>query len=164
MPPSDAGRNAGDPHDLRRFVDAQADAYARALAELQSGQKRTHWMWYIFPQLDGLGFIATAKHYAIKSVAEAQAYLAHPIVGPRLLECVEAVLRVEGRSATAIFGSPDDWKLRSCATLFALVSPPGSVFHRLLDTYYRGERDVKTLELLGMAGAGGQRAGGGCDS
>jgi len=163
MTPSDAGRSAGDPYDLRRFVDAQADAFERALAELQRGQKRTHWMWYIFPQLDGLGFSATAKHYAITSIAEATAYLAHPLLGPRLQQCAETVLRIEGRSATAIFGSPDDWKLRSCATLFALVSPPGSVFDRLLDTYYRGERDAKTLQLLGVAGAGGQRPGGGCD-
>jgi uncharacterized protein (DUF1810 family) len=116
-------------------------------------------MWYIFPQLDGLGFSATAKHYAIKSVAEATAYLAHPILGPRLQQCAEAVLCIEGRSATAIFGSPDDWKLRSCATLFALVSPPDSVFDRLLAKYYRGEGDLKTLQLLGKAGAGGPRPG-----
>jgi uncharacterized protein (DUF1810 family) len=163
MIPSDAGRSAGDPYDLSRFVHAQAGAYERALAELQSGQKRTHWMWYIFPQLDGLGFSATAKRYAIKSVDEAQAYLAHPILGPRLQQCAEVVLRIEGRSATAIFGSPDDWKLRSCATLFALVSPPGSVFDRLLGKYYRGERDTKTLQLLGRASAGGLRSGGGCE-
>ena len=161
MTPSDAGRSAGDPYDLRRFVDAQADAFECALAELQSGQKRTHWMWYIFPQLDGLGSSATATHYAITSIAEATAYLAHPLLGPRLLACAEALLRIEGRSATAIFGSPDDRKLRSCATLFALVSPPGSVFERLLDMYYHGERDTKTLQLLGMAGAGGARPGGG---
>jgi uncharacterized protein (DUF1810 family) len=156
-------RSTADPYDLGRFVHAQADAFERALAELQRGQKRTHWMWYIFPQLDGLGFSATAKRYAIKSVEEATAYLAHPILGPRLQQCAEAVLRIEGRSATAIFGSPDDWKLRSCATLFASVSPPGSVFDRLLDTYYRGERDTKTLQLLGMAPGGGHRPGGGCE-
>jgi len=161
MTPSDAGRSADDPYDLHRFVHAQVGAYERALAELQSGQKRTHWMWYIFPQLDGLGYSATAKRYAIKSVEEAAAYLAHPILGPRLQQCAEAVLRIEGRSATTIFGSPDDWKLRSCATLFALVSPPGSLFDRLLDTYYGGERDAKTLQLLGRAGAGGPRPGGG---
>ena len=158
MTPSDAGRSAGDPYDLRRFVDAQTGDYARALAELQSGRKRTHWMWYIFPQLDGLAFSATSKRYAIKSVEEAKAYLTHPILGPRLQQSAEAVLRVEGRSATAIFGSPDDLKLRSCATLFACVSPPGSVFDRLLAQYYRGERDLKTLQLLGMAPAGGSSA------
>ena len=164
MTPSDAGRSPADPYDLNRFVHAQADAYKRALAELQSGQKRTHWMWYIFPQLDGLAFSSTSKHYAIRSVAEAQAYLAHPILGPRLRECAEAVLGIEGRSATAIFGSPDDLKLRSCATLFASVSPPGSVFDRLLGKYYRGERDTKTLQLLGMAQPGDQCSGGGCES
>jgi len=164
MTPSDAGCSTSDPYDLGRFVHAQVGDYERALTELQNGQKRTHWMWYIFPQLDGLGFSSTSKHYAIKSVAEAQAYLAHPILGPRLQQCAEAVLRIEGRSATAILGSPDDMKLRSCATLFALVSLPGSVFHRLLDMYYGGERDTKTLQLLGRAQAGGLRPGGGCES
>lgn len=149
MTPWDDNRSAGDPHELSRFVHAQVSDYERALAELRSGQKRTHWMWYIFPQLDGLAFSATAKRYAIKSLAEAQGYLAHPILGPRLRQCAEAVLGIEGRSATAIVGSPDDLKLRSCATLFACVSPPGSVFERLLDKYYRGERDPKTLQLLG---------------
>ena len=147
--PVDDSRRAGDPYDLSRFVHAQAGDYERALAELRSGQKRTHWMWYIFPQLDGLAVSATAKRYAIKSVAEAQAYLAHPILGPRLRQCAEAVLGLEGRSATAIFGSPDDLKLRSCATLFACAAPPGSVFDRLLGKYYRGERDPRTLQLLG---------------
>ncbi len=141
---------ADDPFELSRFVAAQEDSYADALWEIRDGQKRTHWMWYIFPQLDGLGFSPTAKHYAIKSLAEAKAYLAHPVLGPRLLQCAEAAARVEGRSATEIFGSPDDLKLRSCATLFACVSPPGSVFDRLLDTYYGGERDQKTLRLLGL--------------
>jgi uncharacterized protein (DUF1810 family) len=108
-------------------------------------------MWYIFPQFDGLAFSSTSKHYAIKSIEEAKAYLDHPILGPRLLESAEAVLRVEGRTASEIFGSPDDLKLRSCATLFACVSPPGSVFDRLLSKYYRGRRDGKTLQLLGMA-------------
>lgn len=140
-----------DPHDLNRFVRAQEGDYERALAELRSGRKRTHWMWYIFPQLDGLGFSATARHYGIKSLEEARAYLAHPILGPRLEESAEAVLRIEGRSATAIFGSPDDLKLRSCATLFAAASPPGSVFERLLGKYYGGARDARTLQLLGMA-------------
>jgi len=107
-------------------------------------------MWYIFPQLDGLAFSATAKHYALKSIEEARAYLAHPLLGPRLLECAEAVLRIEGRSAREIFGSPDDLKLRSCATLFACVSPPGSAFERLLTRYYGGGRDEKTLQLLGI--------------
>ena len=107
-------------------------------------------MWYIFPQFDGLGFSSTSKHYAIKSVDEAKAYLAHPVLGPRLLKCAEAALGVENRSATAIFGSPDDMKLRSCATLFACVSPPGSVFEHIIAKYFQGERDGKTLRLLGV--------------
>jgi uncharacterized protein (DUF1810 family) len=136
---------------LNRFVRAQETDYQRALSEIRSGRKRSHWMWYIFPQIDGLAFSSTSKHYAIKSLAEAKAYLDHPILGPRLLECAQAVIGVEGRSATEIFGSPDDLKLRSSATLFACVSPPGSVFDRLLEKYYRGERDGKTLQLLGNA-------------
>jgi uncharacterized protein (DUF1810 family) len=137
-----------DPYNLSRFVQAQEADYAQALSEIKSGRKRTHWMWFIFPQFDGLAFSATSKHYAIKSTAEAKAYLDHPILGPRLLECAEAVVQVDGRSAAEIFGSPDDLKLRSSATLFASVLPAGSVFDRLLEKYYRGERDGKTLELL----------------
>jgi uncharacterized protein (DUF1810 family) len=151
MTSANDARSSDDPYDLSRFVRAQENDYAQALSEIGSGRKRTHWMWYIFPQIDGLGFSSTAKHYAIKSLEEAKAYLGHPILGPRLLECAEAVFHVEGRSAADIFGSPDDLKLRSCATLFACVSPPGSVFDRLLKKYYRGEHDDKTLRLLGIA-------------
>jgi uncharacterized protein (DUF1810 family) len=138
-----------DPYDLNRFVQAQEGDYEQALAEIGSGRKRTHWMWYIFPQLDGLAFSSTSKFYAIKSLDEARAYLAHPILGPRLLACAEAALRVEGRSAKEIFGSPDDLKLKSCATLFARVLPPGSVFDRLIEKYYGDQRDGTTLRLLG---------------
>lgn len=144
------GPRTGDPYQLERFVAAQQDDFERALAELQGGKKRTHWMWYIFPQFDGLAFSATSKYYAIKSIDEARAYLEHPILGPRLRQCAEAALGVEGRSALEIFGSPDDMKLKSCATLFACVSPPGSVFERLLAKYYDGQRDGKTLRLLGF--------------
>jgi uncharacterized protein (DUF1810 family) len=140
---------AGDPHDLDRFVRAQEGDYERALAEIKGGRKRSHWMWYVFPQYDGLGFSATSTRYAIRSVAEAEAYLRHPVLGPRLVACAEAALGVEGRSAFEIFGSPDDMKLRSCATLFARVSPAGSVFERLLDKFFGGEPDAKTLRLLG---------------
>jgi uncharacterized protein (DUF1810 family) len=147
-------RSSDDPYNLSRFVHAQEDSYAHALAELRSGHKRTHWMWYIFPQIDGLALSTTSQRYAIKSIEEAEAYLAHPLLGPRLLECVEAVLQIEGRSATEVFGSPDDLKLRSCATLFACVSPPGSVFDRLPTKYYGGERDKNTLRLLRMASDG----------
>lgn len=143
-------QSVDDPYDLRRFVRAQEADYEQALSEIRSGRKRTHWMWYIFPQLDGLAFSSTAKYYAIKSLAEAEAYLEHPILGPRLRECSEAAVGVEGQSAVEIFGSPDDLKLRSCATLFAQASPPGSIFDRLLAKYYRGQTDNKTLQLLGM--------------
>jgi uncharacterized protein (DUF1810 family) len=139
---------AEDPYDLKRFLLAQEADYDRALSEIRVGRKRSHWMWYIFPQFDGLGFSSTAKHYAIRSLAEAKAYLEHPVLGPRLLECAEAVVSLEGRSATEIFGSPDDLKLGSCATLFASVSSRGSVFDRLLGKYYQGKRDAKTLRLL----------------
>ena len=121
---------AGDPHNLSRFVEAQDQDYDQALSEIRRGRKQSHWMWYIFPQFDGLGFSAISRRYSIKSRAEAEAYLRHPVLGPRLIECAEAALGVEGRSAFEIFGSPDDMKLRSCATLFARVSPAGSVFER----------------------------------
>ena len=148
------GNNSGeadDPHDLDRFVSAQAKDYSRALAEVRAGEKRTHWMWYVFPQFVGLGFSATSQHYAIRSRAEAEAYLQHPVLGPRLAEISEAALAVEGKSALDVFGSPDDAKLCSCATLFAVVSSAGSVFERLLAKYFRGERDAKTVRLLDAA-------------
>jgi uncharacterized protein (DUF1810 family) len=140
--------NTKDKYNLSRFLQAQEEDYERALSEIRRGQKRTHWMWYIFPQLDGLAFSSTAKHYAIKDMGEAQAYLEHPVLGPRLRECAEAAVQAQGSSAKEIFGSPDDLKLRSCATLFARISAPGSVFERLLGKYYDGQRDPKTLELL----------------
>jgi uncharacterized protein (DUF1810 family) len=149
---SDA-RSQEDPYHLSRFLEAQAGDYDQALSEIRNGQKQTHWMWYIFPQIDGLAVSSISKDYSIKSIDEAKAYLEHPVLGPRLLECAEAVVGVEGRSATEIFGSPDDLKLRSCATLFACVSPPGSVFDRLLGKYYGGGRDGKTLDLLGITPA-----------
>ena len=138
-----------DPYDLNRFVAAQDGDYNRALSEIRAGRKQSHWMWYVFPQFNGLGFSPTARRYAIRSVAEAEAYLNHPVLGPRLTECAEAVLGVDGRSAAEIFGSPDDMKLNSSATLFAVVSPGGSVFERLLDKYFGGVRDEKTLALVG---------------
>ena len=141
--------SAADPYDLARFVRAQERDYEKALSEIRDGRKRSHWMWYIFPQFDGLGVSSTSIHYAIKSVGEAEAYLRHPVLGPRLLEIAQAAVEVEGRSALAVFGTPDDMKLQSCATLFASVSPAGSVFQRLLDRYFGGEPDDKTLGLLG---------------
>jgi uncharacterized protein (DUF1810 family) len=144
---------ASDPFNLQRFLGAQEDNYEDAIAEIRSRKKRTHWMWYVFPQFDGLGSSSTAKHFAIKSLDEARAYLEHPILGARLRECAEAALHIDGKSATEIFGSPDDLKLKSCATLFACVSLPESVFERLLDKFYAGRRDHRTLELLGLANA-----------
>lgn len=140
---------ADDPYDLARFLTAQEDDYAQALREIRAGAKESHWIWYIFPQIDGLAISPTSKHFAIKSIDEARAYLDHPVLGPRLRECAEAVLGVEGRSAHEIFGSPDDMKLRSCATLFARVTSAGSVFARLLGKYFGGEADPKTMRLLG---------------
>jgi uncharacterized protein (DUF1810 family) len=143
-----------DPHNLSRFVEGQEVNYAQALAEIRRGRKQSHWMWYIFPQFDGLGHSSMSKRYSIKSVAEAEAYLRHLTLGPRLVECCEAALKVEGQSAHDIFGSPDDLKLRSCATLFARISPAGSVFDRLLDKYFDGDRDGRTLRLLDAAREG----------
>jgi uncharacterized protein (DUF1810 family) len=137
-----------DPYDLDRFVDAQAGDYERALREIHAGRKRSHWMWYVFPQYRGLGASATSRHYAIRDLAEARAYLTHPTLGPRLVQCFEALLALQGRSATQIFGSPDDLKLRSCATLFERADPAQPVFGRVLDRYYGGERDPATLALL----------------
>jgi uncharacterized protein (DUF1810 family) len=139
---------SADVHDLARFVDAQRASYATALEEIRSGRKRSHWMWYVFPQLAGLGSSPMAERYAIRSLDEARAYLAHDVLGPRLVECAAAVLAVEGRSAREIFGSPDDLKLRSSATLFALVSSAGSVFRAVLDRYFGTTPDPRTLELL----------------
>ena len=138
-----------DPHNLDRFVQAQQSDYEQALREITNGRKRSHWIWYIFPQIDGLGFSSMSREYAIRSAGEARAYLQHPVLGPRLLACARAALSHEGRSATEIFGQPDDMKVRSCATLFAAVSPPGSVFQALLDKYYPGGADGATIRLLG---------------
>lgn len=142
---------AADPHDLARFVTAQEGIYEDALAEIRRGHKESHWMWFVFPQVAGLGVSPTAQYYAIGSLAEARAYLAHPVLGPRLTACADAVLGVEGRTAHEIFGSPDDLKLRSSMTLFAQVAPGDSVFRRVLTRYYAGKPDQRTLELLGPA-------------
>ena len=130
-----------DPHNVRRFVDVQERDYEQALSEIRSGRKRSHWMWYVFPQFAGLGMSATSQHYAVKSLAETEAYLAHPVLGPRLMECVEAVLAIEGRSAFEILGSPDDMKLRSCAALVAeaAVHIGRAAFVKSLDDHVQHE-------------------------
>ena len=137
-----------DPFDLNRFVEAQDAVYERALAELKRGRKTSHWMWFIFPQIDGLGRSSTAQFYAIKSAGEAKAYLNHPVLGPRLIACSTVLLQSQGLSVDDIFGFPDDLKLRSSMTLFGSVSEPDSVFTRVLGQYFEGEPDPRTLELL----------------
>jgi uncharacterized protein (DUF1810 family) len=146
-----ATESGPDPYDLGRFVNAQASDYEQALSEIRSGRKRSHWIWYVFPQIDGLGFSSMSRRYSIKSLDEARVYLDHPVLGPRLVECAEAAFGVAGRSAYEIFGSPDDMKLRSSATLFASVTPADSVFARLLDKFFDGKPDDKTRELLQAA-------------
>ena len=143
--------NGSDPYDLNRFVQAQERNYDQALREIRAGRKQSHWMWYIFPQFEGLGFSPTSQRSAIKSIAEAEAYRQHPVLGRRLVECCEAVIGVNGRSANEIFGSPDDVKLWSSATLFAQVSAPGSVFESLLSKFFEGAPDQQTLHLIAGA-------------
>ena len=136
-----------DPHDLARFVTAQADSHATALAELRRGRKASHWMWFVFPQITGLGHSPTARHYAIRSAAEARAYLAHPLLGPRLLEATAAAMAAPG-SAEAVFGGIDAIKLRSSMTLFAAVADDPAPFRAALDRFFGGEADAATLTLL----------------
>jgi uncharacterized protein (DUF1810 family) len=133
--------------NLRRFVDAQEPIYATALGELSRGHKQTHWIWFVFPQVDGLGKSAMAHRYAIKSRAEADAYLAHPVLGPRLLECTETILDHPDLTAHDIFGSPDDMKFRSCLTLFELVDG-GPTFSEALTGFFDGKRDPATLSIF----------------
>lgn len=147
-PPGTPPHAARDPFTLERFVLAQQDTYEHAREEIQAGRKRTHWMWFVFPQVQGLGLSDMARRYAITGPDEARAYLAHPVLGPRLLEITRALLAREGMTAHEIFGSPDDLKLRSSATLFASVSAPGSVFEQVLARYFHGEPDQATLERL----------------
>ncbi len=145
--------NQDDPYDLNRFPAAQEGVYERALAELKSGRKRTHWMWYIFPQIDGLGYSPTARRYSIKSVEEARQYLNHPVLGKRLVECTKAVIALKGGSVSEIFGYPDDLKFKSSMTLFEKIAGPCSVFSSALDKYCHGERDAATLRLLEKPGS-----------
>jgi len=137
-----------DSYDLERFVDAQAPVIDDVKAELRAGRKRTHWMWFVFPQLAGLGRSRMAKRYALTSRGEAEAYLAHETLGPRLRECTALVNDIEGRSANDIFGSPDDLKFRSSMTLFAAVADDPTPFETALEAYYDGDPDPKTIELL----------------
>ncbi|HWO72273.1 MAG TPA: DUF1810 domain-containing protein [Dehalococcoidia bacterium] len=137
-----------DPYHLQRFVDAQEPVYDQVLRELRAGRKTSHWMWFIFPQIAGLGHSSTSRYYAISGRKEAEAYLAHPVLGARLRECTALVNAVQGRSAHQIFGSPDDLKFRSCMTLFAECAEDGAVFREALEKYFGGEKDPLTLERL----------------
>ena len=136
-------------HDLERFVEAQNPVYESVCTELSAGQKTTHWMWFIFPQLKALGRSATAKHFGLEGRDEAAAYWQHPVLGPRLKHCTELVLGVQGKSARQIFGATDEIKLRSCMTLFELVAPDEPAFGRVLDRFFGGRRDEVTAGLLG---------------
>jgi uncharacterized protein (DUF1810 family) len=135
--------------DLDRFLEAQQNVYGIALSELKSGRKLSHWMWFVFPQIDGLGSSPTAKRYAIKSTAEARAYLNHPLLGARLTECTKTLLAIKGLSASDIFGYPDDLKFCSSMTLFESVAPKDSLFSEAIDQYFGGHRDAKTLAIIG---------------
>jgi uncharacterized protein (DUF1810 family) len=141
--------SASDPFDLQRFVEAQARVYHTVVDELRAGRKRSHWIWFVFPQLSGLGSSPMAALYAISSLDEARAYLQHDVLGPRLHECAQLVNRVEGRSVTQIFGSPDDLKVRSSMTLFARATDDNDDFVELLERYYGGQEDPLTVARLG---------------
>lgn len=137
-----------DPYNLRRFVDAQDAVYERVRSELRAGYKSSHWMWFVFPQIEGLGSSHTAAEFAISSLGEAAAYLGHPILGPRLRECTRLTLDVEGRSITDILGGTDGMKFRSCMTLFAHATPDNELFEQALEKYFGGEFDRLTLERI----------------
>ena len=139
---------ASDPYDLERFVEAQRGIFDEACAELRRGRKTGHWMWFIFPQIAGLGFSATSQHYAIQSLDDARAYLRHPTLGSRLREVSQILLSINGKTAHDIFGSPDDIKLRSSMTLFAHAAEDNAVFLEILQKYFSGVEDSRTLELL----------------
>ena len=144
-----------DPYRLERFVKAQAEVYPQVLEELRRGRKTSHWMWFVFPQIRGLGLSAMAKEYAISSLAETRAYLEHPLLGPRLRECVQLMLDVAGKSVRDILGSPDDLKFRSCMTLFVKAAPEEPLFAAALTQYYGGEQDSRTLDALSQASLSG---------
>ena len=139
---------SADPFDLARFVEAQAPVYENALAELRAGRKRSHWMWFVFPQIRGLGISPTAQYYAVSGLDEARAYLAHPVLGPRLLACTAAVTAHHGTPVSRIFGAPDDLKFRSSMTLFELAADGPSEFSRALDALCAGERDKITRAIV----------------
>ena len=149
----------GNGPDLSRFIQAQKQDYDTALREIRNGKKESHWMWYIFPQIRGLGTSRMSEYYAVQSRGEAAAFLEDPYLGRNLEEITRALLELDGNDAYAVFGYPDHMKLRSCMTLFACVSEEGSVFHRVLEKYFGGKPDTATLRLLGTDGIGGADPG-----
>jgi len=135
-------------YNLERFVDAQQRDYQNALSEIKNGRKRSHWMWYVFPQIQGLGFTEMSRFYAIKDINEATAYLQHPVLGKRLTEISKVLLTLKNTDATSVFGNPDDLKLRSSMTLFAAVKESDPVFQAVLDKFFKGVKDARSLEIL----------------
>lgn len=133
---------------LNKFIKAQQNSYQQVVKELHNGKKTTHWMWFIFPQIDGLGHSSTAKYYSVKTIKEAKEYIKHPVLGKRLLECANILLNIKDRSANEIFGYPDDLKLRSCMTLFNFATPEHNVFAEVLKKYFDGKKDQMTLSIL----------------
>ena len=138
---------------INRFIRAQENIYLQVINELQNGKKTSHWMWFIFPQIEGLGFSSTSKYYSIKTIAEAKEYVMHPVLGKRLLECSTILLNIEGKSAESIFGYPDNLKLQSSMTLFSFTSPESTVFLNVLNKYFNNKKDQKTLDILKSMGA-----------
>jgi uncharacterized protein (DUF1810 family) len=138
---------------INRFIRAQENIYPQVVNELQNGKKTSHWMWFIFPQIEGLGFSSTSKYYSIKTIAEAKEYVMHPVLGKKLLECSTILLNIEGKSAESIFGYPDNLKLQSSMTLFSFTSPESTVFLNVLNKYFNNKKDQKTLDILKLMGA-----------
>ncbi len=149
-PHQEVAAQMDDPFQLSRFVNAQNPVFPRVLGELRAGRKTSHWMWFVFPQIAGLGFSSMSQRFAITSPDEARAFLDHPVLGPRLRDCIAILLGINGRSAHQIFGSPDDAKLRSCLTLFARAAPEEDIFAQALEKYYAGQPDPETLARLGV--------------
>jgi uncharacterized protein (DUF1810 family) len=141
-------KNMETEYDLNRFIDAQEKNYPQALSEIKNGRKLSHWMWYIFPQIQGLGFSETSKFYALNNIKEAEDYLKHPVLGYRLIEISNVLLNLENSNANQIFGSPDDLKLKSCLTLFCSIKSTDPVFQSVLDKFFNGTKDIKTLQKI----------------
>jgi uncharacterized protein (DUF1810 family) len=135
-------------NSLKRFTDAQEDSYVMAFSEIQEGRKQSHWMWFIFPQIAGLGFSETSRYYAIKDLQEAAGFLSHPVLGSRLINISRELMKQKTNDAHRVFGSPDDLKLKSCMTLFSMLPEADPVFKTVLEKFFKGEKDIKTLRLI----------------